>query len=94
MRILGYVEHPVYKITVFKMDNRIVLKLENERYEQVYKLGDDARLGTLQQVKALIDTRFLENATQVFQMMHQNRMTRLAQMGSENTGDQEFPEIV
>lgn len=94
MRILGYVEHPVYKITVFKMDNRVVLKLENERYEQVYKLGDDERLGTLQQVKALIDTPFLERVTQVFQLMHQNRMTRLAQMASENTLEQDFPLIV
>lgn len=94
MRILGYVDHPVYKITVFKMDNRIVLKLENERYEQVYKLGDDERLSTLQQVKTLVDNSFLQHATQVFQLMHQNRMSRLAQMAGENAGEPDFPVIV
>ena len=34
MRILGYLEHPTLKITVFKMDNRISVKFENSLYEQ------------------------------------------------------------
>ena len=43
MRIIGQIEHPDLKITVFKSDNRISVKFENEGYEQIFKLGADER---------------------------------------------------
>ena len=37
MRILGYIDHPVVKITVFKMDNKFSVKFESIHYEQTFK---------------------------------------------------------
>jgi hypothetical protein len=74
MRIIGSIDHPAYKITVFKMDNRVTLKIENERYEQTYKLGDADRYSTLEGVRTLVTDGFLGRAAAVFQEMHRNRM--------------------
>jgi hypothetical protein len=44
MRIVGYIEHPVLKITVMQMNNRFVLKLEANMLEQTYKFHEDDNL--------------------------------------------------
>lgn len=74
MRIIGSIDHHVYKITVFKMDQRVSLKIENERYEQTYKLGDADQYSALEGVQALVTDGFLERVTAIFQQMHLNRM--------------------
>jgi hypothetical protein len=93
MRILGYINHPQYKITVFKMDNRVTLKLENEGYEQSYKLGEREHLNSLEKIKLLIDDHFLHQAATVFQAMHQNIMSASARNTAETT-ENRFPEII
>lgn len=75
MRIIGQIEHPQLKITVFKMENRISVKFENSLYEQTFKLGEDERLGELEQVQKLIDAPFLEQVQAGFRMMHQTRLS-------------------
>jgi len=93
MRILGYINHPQYKITVFKMDNRVTLKLENEGFEQSYKLGDQEHLNSLEKIKVLVDDHFLHQAAVVFQAMHQNIMSASARNAAETT-ENRFPEII
>lgn len=78
MRIIGYIDHPQLKITVFKMDNRLSVKFENSRCEQTYKFGADEQLDSLEAVRRLVDEEFL-NAVQIqLQQMHQNRLKSLA----------------
>ncbi len=74
MRIIGHLEHPRLKITVFKMDNRISIKFENELYEQTYKLGLDERLESLADVQKLVDPAFTAQVLAQFQEMHRIRM--------------------
>lgn len=74
MRIIGNIEHPHLKITVFKMDNRISVKFENALYEQTFKLGEDDRLGSLESIRQWVDAALLEQVSTVFQQMHQARM--------------------
>lgn len=78
MRVIGYIEHPHLKISIFKMENRISLKLENARYEQTFKLGDDERFATVEAVEKLVDALFLEQAVQQFQAMHHATMAALS----------------
>jgi hypothetical protein len=92
MRILGYVEHPQLKITVFKMDNRISVKFENEGYEQTFKLGADDRVADLEKVKTWIDAPLLESVQNVFQNMHQNRLAAFSRNFSN--ANQLFEEII
>lgn len=93
MRILGYIDHPQLKITVFKMDNRISVKFENSGYEQTFKLGQDERVAELGDVRKLIDPAFVEAVNAVFGHMHRIRLS-----GYERTfpaaGGHQFEEII
>jgi hypothetical protein len=80
MRIIGNIEHPHLKITVFKMENRMSVKFENNLYEQTYKLSIDERFTDLQSVKNWIDATFIAEVLQQFQAMHQNRMQSIARV--------------
>ncbi len=75
MRIIGNIEHPDLKITVFKMDNRISVKFENTFYEQTYKLGMDERVASMEGVIKLIDRQFVEQVSAQFLQMHQTRIS-------------------
>jgi hypothetical protein len=78
MRIIGHIEHPHLKITVFKMDNRISVKFENALYEQTCKLGTDERSSSLEGVQKWVDAAFTEQVLSNFQHMHQARMAAYA----------------
>ena len=77
MRIIGHLEHPTLKITVFKMGERLSVKFENEGYEQTFKLGQDDRLATLADVQGWADASLLEQVQAGFQQMHRTRLAAL-----------------
>ena len=74
MRAIGSIEHPIYKITVFKNDGRTSVKFETALYEQTYKLGDDERFSTLEAVQAWVDAPLLDQIGETFRLMHQSRL--------------------
>ena len=78
MRIIGHIEHPHLKITIFKMDNRVSVKFESGLYEQTYKLGDDERFQTPESIQKLMDMAFVESVLTQMQQMHQNRLSALS----------------
>ena len=78
MRIIGNIEHPLLKITVFKMDNRVSVKFENTLYEQTFKLGDDERVATLEAIQQLVDAPFIEQVQTTFRQMHQTKLSGFA----------------
>lgn len=80
MRVIGNIEHPHLKITVFKMDNRISVKFENALYEQTFKLGQNEHTDSLEAVKKLVDTAFAEQVSAIFQQMHQARMAAFSRV--------------
>lgn len=60
MRILGNIEHPQMKITVFQMNGRISIKFEGALLEQTYKFRDLDYLQTMEDVTKLVDSSFLD----------------------------------
>ncbi len=93
MRIIGYIEHPVLKITVFKMDNRLSVKFESGLYEQTYKLRDNDAFGTLADVERLVDAAFCESVLQLFNQMHALKNEALAKHLPAQA-DELFEEII
>jgi hypothetical protein len=93
MRVIGNIEHPHLKITIFKMDSRISVKFENGLYEQTYKLGQDERLSTVEAIQQWVDARLLEEVSAVFQHMHRLRMESFARIFPAGD-DSEFEDIV
>jgi hypothetical protein len=73
MRIVGYIEHPVVKITVMQMNNRFVLKLEANMLEQTYKFNEDDNLRTMADIKKMVDETFLNECIKRFSDMNKSR---------------------
>jgi hypothetical protein len=73
MRIVGYIEHPVLKITVMQMNNRFVLKLEANMLEQTYKFHEDDNLRTMADIEKLVDETFLNECLKRFSDMNKSR---------------------
>lgn len=94
MRILGHIDHPALKITVFKMDNRISVKFENALYEQTYKLGTDDRFATLEAIREWLDPPLMAEIQNLFTHMHQTRLSAVNRQFNNTDGDSPFPEII
>lgn len=93
MRIIGSIDHPEWKITVFKMDNRLSLKLETGLYEQTYKFRTGEGMDTLEEVRQWIDEAFLAEAARQFSSMHQARLSAFSRKSETGEGE-EFPLII
>jgi len=93
MRIVGYVEHPTLKITVFQMDNKLSIKFETGMYEQTYKFRATDELKTLEQIKTLVEGDFVNNVLAEFQKMHQFKNDALSKFLPQEEED-EFEEII
>lgn len=93
MRIVGYIEHPNLKITVFKMDNKISIKFETGMYEQTYKFREMESLNNMEQIKELVNGAFVHNVLNEFQRMHQFKNNALSSFLPQEEED-EFEEII
>lgn len=93
MRIIGTIDHPSLKISVFKSDQRISVKFENALYEQTFKLGTDERLATVEAVRQWADAALIEAVQAGFQQMHRARMAALERAFPQGEA-QPFEEII
>lgn len=73
MRIIGDLPHPNFKITVFKMDNRLSIKLESGLNEQTFKFRTSNELQSYSDVEKMIDDDFLENVQANFTQMEKTK---------------------
>ena len=71
MRIIGYIDHQVLKITLFKMDNKLSVKFENGLFEQTYKFRMSDQLQTLEDIQKLIDEEFIAQVLEELKSMNQ-----------------------
>lgn len=92
MRIEGYIPHPLLKITVFKMNNRLSLKIESGLYELTYKFRPGTGVESLEDIKRLVDDSFLEGAQKLLQAMHQQKMIALQALKPDE--ERPFDEII
>ena len=93
MRIIGYIEHPGLKITVFKMDNKLSVKFESGLYEQTYKLRNSDQIGTLEDIQKLVDQEFITGVLEQLNQMHQIKNKAL-QRFLPQAPSEEFEEII
>ena len=78
MRIIGYVEHPSLKITLFKTESRLSIKFESGFYEQTYKFRVTEGLETAADLKKLVDADFMEAVNEQFAQLHQIKLQALS----------------
>ncbi len=77
MRILGYIDHPYLKITVFKTDTRLSVKFEDSQNEQTYKFRQADGLASFEDVRRFVDGPFLQGVMQEFRHMNDLRQQAL-----------------
>ncbi len=93
MRIVGEIEHPRLKISIFKNDGKFSVKLESGLLEQTYKFRDDDRLATVADVKKLLDTVFIEKVEDILRGMYAAKMETM-QRNLAQPNEDEFDLIV
>lgn len=93
MRIVGYIEHPNMKITVFKMENKLSVKFESGLFEQTYKFRDGEAVESLLDVQNLVDATFLKEVEQELTRMQQIKNQAIKRNSSSKNSD-EFEEII
>lgn len=94
MRAIGNIEHPYLKITVFKSDERLSVKFENEGYEIGFKLGMDDRLNTLEAVRHWVDQALANDVLLHLQGLHRSRLAAGSRAFPEPQAGPEFEEII
>ncbi len=93
MRIIGYIEHPNLKVTVFKMDTRLSVKFEDDLYEQTYKYRMQDGLSSLSDIEKLVDSDFQAAVLSQFaQMKKANEAAQVRHLPTEE--EDEFPVII
>jgi geranylgeranyl pyrophosphate synthase len=93
MRIIGNIEHPVLKITVFKMDNKLSVKFETGQYEQTYKFRESDELHDFESMQRLVDEQFTAFVLEELERMHRAKNAALGRF-LPKAGAQEFEEII
>ena len=68
MRVVGEINHPSCKITIFSWNNRYLLKFEQGHLEQTYKI-DQFDIIDEQDLYKLINNELINPALQVFETM-------------------------
>lgn len=92
MRIVGYIEHPTYKITIMHMNLRYALKFEYGGIEQTYKIRESESIASPQDIESLITPEILVNIDRQFKEMEAIRIEILSSSFKES--DEEFEEII
>lgn len=93
MRIIGEIAHPTLKITVFKMEHRITLKLETGMYEQAYRFRLTEGLAGFDEVQKMVDEPFLAKVEARFLEMRNDTEQLLGRFMPLEEGDA-YDEII
>lgn len=93
MRIIGEIEHPSLKITLFKMDNRLSVKFESGFYEQTYKFRTGDGLETAEDLRKIVDEGFIQAVDEQFAVLHRIKTEALTRQAPPAEED-EFETII
>ena len=77
MRIIGQIEHPSLKITIFKLNNSFSVKFESGLHEQVYKFREGNEINGAASIKEIVDSHFIQQVEQQLIEMNQIRSKAL-----------------
>lgn len=69
MRTVAELPHPEFKITIFSMNQKFVIKFEQGTLEQVYKIAETDIIGGVNGVFQLLDEPFTQTVSARFNEM-------------------------
>ena len=83
MRIVGHVAHPYLKITIFQLDQKYTLKLEDRFFEHSYKFMSEELPDGVNSIHKIVNDDFLNNTMEFFKQMMGNRIEGIKSMLQE-----------
>ncbi|MGV3763008.1 hypothetical protein [Parapedobacter sp.] len=72
MRTIAELPHPDFKITIFAMNQKFIVKFEQGTLEQVYKLAEADVTGGVDGLFQLIDAEFTKTVSKGFDEMRKS----------------------
>lgn len=66
MRVIAELPHPNFKITIFSMNAKFIIKFEQGTFEQTYKLAEIDVVGGVNGIFEIIDDEFIETVSNRF----------------------------
>lgn len=93
MRIAGYIEDPILKITIFQYEGKYSVQFETPHYAQIFKIKHTDDIQNVEDVRKLIDSDFIESIKVRFQEMHSQALMALRKMAGDSDKD-EFEMII
>lgn len=67
MRVIAELPHPECKISIFKMNDKFIIKFEQGTFEQIYKIAEtDLSGGGVNDVFEILDEDFIRTAIDRF----------------------------
>jgi len=89
MRIVGEIDHPFLKISLFHHDGKFTAQIEDGPIMQTYKFREDVQLNTPEEFKKIMNG-FIQN----FEMTNKHMHKVFQDMASTIAKEDEFPEII
>jgi hypothetical protein len=93
MRIIGYLNVPECKVTVFQQGMRYTVKFEDGLYEQSYKFRESDEISGLSSIRSIIDEEFVAEVKAQFKVMR-NSMKKLMDRHFSSEEEEEFEDII
>lgn len=72
MRVLAELPHPSFKISIFGMNQKFIIKFEQGTLEQVYKIAEADIIGGIDGVFEMLDDEFLKSVETAFFLMRKD----------------------
>ncbi len=70
MRLIGQIPHPSLLISVFKSNNKFILKFEVGPFEQTYKILETDQLNDFEGVRRLVTEECIAEVFRIFDSMN------------------------
>jgi len=84
MRTLGFIEHPVLKISVFGWSEKYLVKIEAGLFEQTYKFRQ-ADFNSWEDLRGFFDKPMLDDILTTFRKMSDDAMRAAKRLQSHGT---------
>lgn len=72
MRLLGQIPHPQLLISVFKSNEKIILKFEIGPFEQTYKFLETELIYNTESIASLVNEELIKKVFGIFDEMNKN----------------------
>ncbi len=69
MRVVAELPHPEFKISIFHMNGKFIIKFEKGSYEQSYKVAEMDLTDGVNSVFELLDEEFMKTVAKRFEEM-------------------------